>query len=445
MTKQSYNKFYSKSGYLLALLILLLPGGTLHAQQALQLDDAINIALKNSLEIQIAKNTVAQAKNNNFIGVAGGLPTVVANGSDIQQQSNIHQELNTGQTINKDGANVNTAQGSVVAGMLLYNGSRVWATKRRLSELEDQSEARLNAQVQNVMAAVMTAYYDVVRQQYFLKTILQSSVVAEQKLDLVKTQQKVGLANNADLFQSQLDLNTLVQSRQTQELIIAQSKAELLRQLHLPADSAITIADTIIVGEIPTLNSMLENLPQNADIIAADLQVRINEAHKKELAALRYPSLNGNAGYNFNRTKSEAGQMLLNQNNGPYVGVTLGIPLYYGGLYKRQERAAAYDIANAELQKDILMRDYSAAIVKAYESYQNNLQQVATQQASVGLAQQLLDLILVKFKLHQSTIIDVKVAQQSFETVSYNLTAATYAAKASEIELKRLINKLELR
>jgi outer membrane protein TolC len=414
------------------------------AAQVLRLDDAINIALKNSLEIEIAKNSVAQAKNNNYIGVAGGLPTVVANGSDVQQQSNIHQELNTGQNINRDGANVNTAQGSVVAGMLLYNGNRVWATKKRLSELEDQSEARLNTQVQNVMAAVMTAYYDVVRQQYFLKTILQSSAVAEQKLDLVKTQQKVGLANNADLFQSQLDLNTLQQSKQTQELIIAQAKAELVRLMHLPADSLITISDTILVGQIPALAEMLDHLPQNADIIAADLQVRINEARKRELAALRYPSLNANAGYNFNRTKSEAGQMLLNQSNGPYVGVTLGIPIYAGGLYKHQERAAAYDIANAQLQKDILLRDYSAAIVKSFESYQNNLQQVATQQASVALAQQLLDLILIKFKLHQATIIDVKVAQQSFETVSYTLAAATYAAKASEIELKRLMNKLEL-
>ncbi|MFN3382809.1 MAG: TolC family protein, partial [Runella zeae] len=46
--------------------------------QTLSLSDAINIALKNSLEIEVLKNNVDVAKNNNHIGVAGGLPVVTA-------------------------------------------------------------------------------------------------------------------------------------------------------------------------------------------------------------------------------------------------------------------------------------------------------------------------------------------------------------------------------
>ena len=91
--------------------------------------------------------------------------------------------------------------------MLLYNGSRVVATKRRLEQLELQSEQYLNSQVQNTMAAVMVSYYDIVRQQAFIKTIDRSIDVAQKQLEIVKTQQSVGMANDADLFQTQINLN----------------------------------------------------------------------------------------------------------------------------------------------------------------------------------------------------------------------------------------------
>ena len=142
--------------------------------QLLKLEDAVNIALKNSLDIQLLKNNQSIADINNYIGVAGGLPTVQATATDVEQVTNVNQKLNTGEVIQRNAAVGNNLSSNVSAGMLLYNGSRVMATKKRLAELEAQSEKYVNAQVQNLMAAVMTNYYDVVRQQYYLKTLGQT-------------------------------------------------------------------------------------------------------------------------------------------------------------------------------------------------------------------------------------------------------------------------------
>jgi outer membrane protein TolC len=60
------------------------------------------------------------------------------------------------------------------------------------------------------------------------------------------------------------------------------------------------------------------------------------------------------------------------------------------------------------------------------------------------LSQQLLDLVLQRFQLGQATIIDVKLAQQSFENAGFRLVNLNYAAKVAEIELKRLANQLAL-
>jgi outer membrane protein TolC len=327
--------------------------------------------------------------------------------------------------------------------MLLYNGSRVVATKHRLEELESQNEKYLNAQVQNTMAQVMTAYYDVIRQQAYIRTIDHAIDVAQKRLDIVKTRQLVGMANNADLFQSQLDLNALLQSKESQVLITDQAKTDLLRLLSLKPDSVITIQDTIIVDRSITLGNILSEIGKNAEIMAADDQVKINQYIVKEVGAQRYPSLRALAGYNFSRNKVSAGNVLLNQSYGPSLGLNIAIPIYNGSAYKRQQRVAEINVKNAALQKEILIRDFTAGAVSTYQSYNSTLQQLETQQKNVELAQKLVDLVLLRFELGQATIVDVRQAEESFANASFTLTNLSFAGKSSEIELNRVINQIK--
>ncbi len=60
------------------------------------------------------------------------------------------------------------------------------------------------------------------------------------------------------------------------------------------------------------------------------------------------------------------------------------------------------------------------------------------QRESYALASQLLDLVLLKFQLRVATIVDVKNAQESFANAGYLLVNMSFAAKAAEIERKRL-------
>ncbi len=413
------------------------------AQQPLRLKDAVNIALKNSYDIQLAKNNAEINSLFNSYGVAGGLPLVTATGNDNQQVTTLNQKLASGSDTARNGVTANNLTAGITAGILLYNGMRVVTTKKKLEQLSLQSRELLNAQIQNTIAQVMTQYYEIVRQQGYMKTIDGSISAADKRIEIVKTRQQVGLANNADLFQSQLDLNLLLQTKQSQQLVIDQAKTDLLTSLTLRADSVISINDTIIVDKYIVQDSVLNSIHHNSLLIAADQQIRINELIEKETAAQRYPSLRFNTGYNYGRSQSSAGFILLNQTSGPFVGLNLSIPIYNGNIFKKQQQAAAIDTRNAVIQKETIIRDNNAIIVKTYQGYKNALQQLQTQQQNYILSQQLLDLVLQKFELKQSTIIDVKQAQQSFEDAGYFLVNLSFAAKAAEIELKRIINKLE--
>lgn len=422
------------------ILILLLPV-SITAQQPITLRQAVDMALKNSLDIQIAQNRVSADSIFNNYGVAGGLPQVSGTVSDNEQITSVDQKLNTGVEINRRNAAANTLSASVTGSIILYNGGRVVATRQRLAQLQQQSIKLLSAQVQNIIADVSNAYFDVVRQQSYLVTIDRSIDAAQQRLDIVKTSQQAGLANNADLFQSQIDLNTLTQQRQAQELVIQQSKTELLRLLTLRTDSSITVRDSIRIDETVDFENVYSKLDRNPEIMAAADQVKINQLIVKETAAQRYPAIRANTGYNFGRNTG-AGQVIFNQSYGPSVGIGIAIPLYNGSLFSRQQKVAAIDVNNAVAQRDILVRDYTANAVKTYQAYKSTLQQLETEKANNALAAQLLDLVLKRFQLRQATIVEVKNAQQSFEESGYRLVNLKYAAKFAETELKRLAGVL---
>lgn len=426
------------------LFVLFFYAGSAQCQSRLLLQNAINIALQNSFDIQLARNDVRYNTIFNNYGYAGGYPTILGSASDRETVTSLNQKYSDAtRDVTRKGAGANSLDGSIDASFVLYNGMRVRATKARLAQLQKQSEQRLNSQVQNSIASVMTAYYDIVRQQSYIKTIDQSITVSKQRLLIIETQKSVGLANNADLYQAQIDLNALEQSKQSQQVVITQSKTELLRQMNVKLDSAIVIEDTILTDKTLPLDSVLLHLQSNADILAAQDQIRISEQIVRETAALRYPSLNTSAGYVYGRTRNAAGFTLLNQNYGPYIGLSLTVPIYNSGAYyKRQQRAAEINVQSADLEAKSLSRDYEASVLKNYTAYASSLVQLEAQQTIFDTAQKLLDIVMKRFELRVNTILEVRAAQQSFEEEGYRLVNLAYAAKAAEIELKRLGNIL---
>jgi len=424
-------------------LTLLLPAGFLTAQ-TLTRDEAVRVALKNNLGIELAKNIVTIAGINNSYGIAGGLPVVTGSVSDQEQSTSLKQVYaNPANNKSSNNAFSNNLSGSINGYMLLYNGERVVTAKKRLSAIETQTRQQLSSRALILVNNVLLKYYDIVRQQSYARTLQASIDAQKQQLAIVQAQQSVGLANNADLFQSQVDLNTQIQNLQAQQLVIDQGKTDLLTLLTLNPDSAIVVEDTILIDRNVRLADILSGVQSaNPDVIAANQQITINQYVEKETGALRYPSLVANAGYNYNRTQNSVGFSLLNLNYGPYAGITLNVPIFNGNIYKKQAQIAGVNTKNAQLVRDTLVLNYTSNAVKNFQAYTNNLQQVETARANYELSQKLLDLVMKRFQLRQATIVEVKNAQQSFENAGFLLVNVSYAAKAAEIALRRYANQL---
>ncbi|MGI8634368.1 MAG: TolC family protein, partial [Segetibacter sp.] len=424
------------------LIGLLIAAAVQSNAQVLTLQEAINIALKNSLDIVIARNTVTASEINNHLSVSGGLPVVDGNFTNNQSLTNLNQKLSNGTTTKRNGNLNNSLNAGLGASFLVFNGFRVQATKKRLEALQQQSEQAVSVQIQNIIADVMINYYDVVRQNSYIETIRQSIEATVQRKKIVDVRQSVGLANNADTYQAQLDLTASQQELQSQELVLMQAKADLMNLLTQRADSAFSIRDTIIVDSSIDYRIVRENIKNNPELLAASQQIRINELIAKEVGAQRYPSIGLNTGFNYIRSQNAAGFTLLNQNLGPYIGFSVGVPIFNWGLHKRQQRVAEISTENATVNRQILLNDLETSAVKSWQAYQNTLQRLQIERENNRIAAALLQLTLQRFELSAATIIEVREAQRSFVDAGYRLVNLSYSAKVAEIELKRLASQL---
>jgi outer membrane protein TolC len=413
-----------KNSFIVLILVLLFSQEKIAAQNNLSLKEAVTIAIQNSYDIKLVENSLSIAKNNNNYGVAGGLPTVTATGTNNNTLTTISQTFpDASRNTTRSGVDGSTLNGGLSATMILFNGYRIAATKDRLESIQKQTEAVLQTQMLNTSSIVMQQYYNVIRQLAFLKTIEKSIEASEQRVAIVKTRQEIGVANQADLLQSSLDLNALLQAKQNQLLVLDQVKADLYNSMVLPANSDYIFTDSIQVDQKLILSDVESKMKAHPLLQSAQQLINVNQFLEKETKALMYPTLRANSGFNYNSNKSTAGFILLNESYGPFLGFNLSIPIYAGTSSKRAYQNAKISTVSAKIQYDNTAQSLATELFKTYQNYQNSLKQTPTEIENYKMSDALLTLVMDRFRLGEATIVDVKQAQQSFETAGFRLTS----------------------
>ena len=100
----------------IVLLLGLLFSQEINAQNNLSLKEAVTIAIQNSYDIKLVENNLSIAQNNNNYGVAGGLPTVTANGTNNNTLTTINQTFpDASRNTTRSGVDGSTLNGGLTA------------------------------------------------------------------------------------------------------------------------------------------------------------------------------------------------------------------------------------------------------------------------------------------------------------------------------------------
>lgn len=424
------------------LLFLLMFSYTVFAQQALTLEDAVRIALENNYQIKIAQNESQIAHINNHPGAAGMLPTIAVNATDNPALNNLKQEFTNGSTIERNNVGSNAFAANVALNYTIFDGLKMFATKKRLAELDLLGENKLKSQIQNTLSQVIQRYSAVIKQQSYLTVVQQLQKVSEDRLQLVKLRQTAGMANNTDLYLAELDFTSRNQAVLSQVNAVKSALTDLNIALNFPADSTYSLNANLPVTPNLRYAELVSLVAMNPEILANENQINISLQAQKEIQAARLPQLKLSAAYNYNLSQSQAGFTLFNQAYGPSALVTLSVPVFSGNVNARNLKSAKLQTQNAELQLEQNKKLYQGLLLQTWQMYSMLVAQMEIDKSDSKTAKDYLDLMTKRYQMGQSTVVDYREAQRSFEEVNYRVINNLYLAKLAETDLLRLSGQL---
>jgi outer membrane protein len=425
--------------YVLVIFCLLFISTTLVAQEKLTLQQAIEMALKNNYDINIVKNNAIIAANSNTLGNAGMLPKV-----DLQASTNLannatKQEFSSGLTVDKSGVKSTNINAGVYLSWTLFDGMKMFATHKRLQEMETMGALSSKIQIENSISQIIVNYYNIVRQKQLIKGLSENITISEERLKIAQKKMEIGSGSKLDVLQAKVDMNAQTSNLYRQKTNLSELKANLNLLLARKVDVEFDVENDIpneFKLKYDDLKSSIEK--NNLELKASQINTAIISQTIRESKSQLYPKLNFNANYLFARSENQAGFALLNQNLGLNLGLTASWTIFNGLNTANQIKNARLQLDNANYEFNNTKALLDAQLYSMFKRYQDDAKILELEEENTKLAKEAVDIALERFRIGSSNSLELKEIQKSYDDALTRLADARFNAKVSETQLMKL-------
>jgi len=427
---------------LLFIIFILFDGIKSFALEILTLEEAVNIGLKNNYAIQLSKNELQISQENNTYGNSDMLPSINLNaGTDFSFKNNYYEYSNDS-TSNTASASLKNYNLGLALNWTLFDGFKMFTTKQKLEEIEKAGEINYKIQVQQSIAEIIDAYYDIVKQKQLLNNFREIKELSKERMVIGETRFNAGLSAKNEFLQAQIDFNTQSQNEIQQLYVIAQAKRKLNQIINREISTEFDVIDSVSYSNIDSVFAEKKIFDSNPTIQVLKKQIEISKLITSEYESLNLPSVNLNAGYGLNLSDNSTGFTRLNRSIGPNVGVNLSFPIFEGGNTSRQISISKINILSAELQLESAKKDIRYQFLNLLDLIRTNLKMLEIENSTKNSAKENLFLAMERLKLAQTTAIEVRDAQLSYENSLTRLCSINNNLKLAETHLKLLMGEL---
>lgn len=414
------------------------------AQEVLTLEDAVQIALKNNYDIRLASNDLKIDEAGVGAANAGMLPRLDATFSQNNSIQNTKQTQSTGAVRELDNAKNNNMSYGVSMGWTVFDGFRMFARYDQLKELQKQGETELKLTVITKVSDVMTGYYDLVQQKQLLKALDTTIVISQQRLKTAENRFTIGKAAKLEVLNAQVDLNTDKSNLLKQKELFQNAKIRFNELLAREADTEFGVVEMAEINDKLQLAELRElTKKQNPQMQLALINKRVAELNLKQVKASRYPTVNLNAGYNFNESESSLGFTSQSSARGLNYGVSASIPIFNGFLQHRNEKIAKLQVESSNMVIEQQNRSIDTQLATAFQTYATNIELVKLEQDNEAIAKRNLEITLDKFKIGTVPTIEFRTAQENYINAVARHSSAKFQAKISEIALQEIAGNIK--
>ena len=416
-------------------------------QEEVTLEQVVALALEKNYDVRIARNVSESAATDSDYVVGAFLPQISGSASTVWNDNEQNLRFLDESRNNSGEAESNNISGSVQLVWTLFDGTRMFAARERVSQLAEQGELELKDQMVNTIAGIINNYYDIVRQKQQLKAIEEQMSVSEERVKLAEKKLQVGTGIKPELLQARVDYNAQRTQVLQQETIIAQLKEQLNNNVGLQLPAVYDVADTIIIDLDLRPDETFQNLDNtNYTLLSARRNLNIANLSLRERRAEYLPFFNFNAAYNFSRNDNSK-QInpfgpVYSQTEGFNYGFSVSLPILTGFNTRRLTQLAKLEIDRQQLLYEQQRNTINVALRNAFTNYENAKRILLIEEETIDLARENVFIALEAFKRGVNTFIELRTAQQSLAEAYNRLISARYSAKLAETELLRLNGSL---
>lgn len=379
------------------------------------LDEAIDAALKNNIDLKSAQIEINIAKNN--IKSAGRLqnPSLDAfyfmggAGRSEPKQIGVSQEIE----IAKRGARKNLA-------------------KSNLQLVQKNVEyTRFDLKMD-----VREAYINLVAAKSILHTMEQQKLLQEELLEIASNREKAGEVPDSDTLQAEIALNQMITQVNSAKVNVKTALSAFNKIINDPDNVTYDSKDKIFSEEnnfdemltpppdfeFPPFSDIVQKaISKRFDIQIAKQQIDVAEKNLTVVARQRIPDISLTGGYAYQvGSEMDSGHF----NSGAYAGASLvNIPLFYN--YSPEIQNAALKLQQAELNYNSVKNKAIKDVSAAYEKFLTAVENLNYYEKKIVKdSEELIEISKNSYEEGKSDITALIVMKQSYRSIIVGYTYA---------------------
>jgi outer membrane protein len=424
------------------------------AQSSYTLQQCVDTALKNNLNIRSAGYDLKKAEEQKREALAGFLPQLTGSGS-YQYYTKVPGQLipssifgggsNLPKYINGSFTLPQTTSASAKLEQTLYSGQTLIALKAAKANT-DIYEVQVKSSKEDVAYNVGATYYNI--QALMKKEELYKKNLANSEKLITATKLKLdnGIATKTDynrllVNRESINANLISNGGQLQEQLV-----ELKFLMGEPLDMAVSINVDTGKNSLPDLIAgEYANPEKRSDIQLLEAQRAYDEIDKANIKAGFQPTLSvsgnlGTSGYNdhFNPFQNINGSWF----NYSSIGLSLSIPIYDGGKKRSQIRQKNIELEQYDIKIEQNKQQADKEVATAVINYNTNVVTLRSQYANVQLADKIYNDRQLQFENGIVALNDVLDDKNDLIDAENTFITSLVNTRTSELDLKKAKGEL---
>lgn len=438
------------------LLIFLIISGNIYSQEVLDLNEAVQIALRNSSTVSNLEDNLEIQKLSTSTAVGQLFPdlnlTANWNRNNTFSDGTVRFENGVPIIIPKQDTWINNFGVGFRSNVTLFNGFSNYTQIELQREYENSVRINLDKERYDIAFRVNSAYFNVLKREKIIVINEENLSDSRAQLESIREFMNVGRRTIADVYRQDVQVaqNELLLERSINDF----EKSKIDLQLAMNTDFSMTyqvsdpnIRDDISDIELQNIMNRYANVStvtnrsfaNRYDYKATLQEIKISKTQFSiDNKSLYFPTVNGNISYLLNSANFND---ILDSRSFSF-GLSISYPIFQGNSLRNRSQTSEIAIKQKEENLRLLEKRIQGEIRKAYIDLETQYKQIEILKRNIASAEQDKLLSEESYRVGTGILLDVQTANVKLNTLRIDIINSYYDFLLAEKNLQYYLGEL---